>query len=149
MATKIKGQNLRLCVDGKVIALATSCTFHVTAQLEDSSTKDDTGDWQSQEVTGLSWDCSCDALFSITEDAEAKLYKDLLNLMIEKKTVSVEVLLTDSQDSNRNEAGSVTTGTGYISDLSLNAPNRQNATYSIQITGNGPLDNTITPQPTE
>lgn len=149
MATKTKGQNLRLCVDNKVIALATSCTFHVAAQLEDSSTKDDTGDWQSQEVTGLSWDCSCDALFSITEDPTAKLYKDLINLMIEKKTVSVEVLLTDSENSNRNEVGSVTTGTGYISDLSLNAPNRQNATYSIQITGSGPLTNTFSPQPSE
>lgn len=149
MAKKIKGQNLRLGVDDSVIALATSCTFHIAAQLEDSSTKDDTGDWQSQEVTGLSWDCSCDALFSVTVDHDAKLYKDLINLMIEKKPVSVEVLLTDEQGGNRNEVGSVTTGTGYISDLSLNAPNRQNATYSIQITGNGPLVNTLTPQPTE
>lgn len=61
MAT-IKGQNIRLRLNNKCIALANSCQLHLAAQTEDSSTKDDTGDWASNEVTGFSWDASVDAL---------------------------------------------------------------------------------------
>ena len=64
----IKGQNLRVMVDGKCVAMATSCQFHVSAQMEDSSTKDSTGDWQEQEVVGLSWDAQTDSLVTLTDN---------------------------------------------------------------------------------
>ena len=66
MAT-IKGQNLRLVINDKCVAGATSCSLHVAAQTEDSSTKDDTGDWQKSDVTGLSWDAQSDAVMLTTE----------------------------------------------------------------------------------
>lgn len=58
----IKGQNLRLFVEGKCIAAATSCTIHVTAQTEDATTKDSDGDWVENQCVGLGWDASVDAL---------------------------------------------------------------------------------------
>lgn len=58
----IKGQNLRLFVGDSVVAASTSCTLHTAAQVEDSSTKDSDGDWTENEVVGLSWDVSVDAL---------------------------------------------------------------------------------------
>jgi hypothetical protein len=75
----IKGQNLRVMVGGKCIAMATSCTFHVSAQLEDSSTKDSVGDFQEQEVTGLSWDAQPESLVTLVDNgSNGELPQDLL-----------------------------------------------------------------------
>lgn len=61
MAT-IKGQNLRLLIDGKCVAASTSCTVHIAANVESKTTKDSEGDFEEREVTGLSWDAQVDAL---------------------------------------------------------------------------------------
>ena len=76
----IKGQNLRITIGGKYIAFATTCTVHVAAQLEESSTKDSTNGWQQQDVTGLSWDVSTDALYSVDADASGINGVDVLNI---------------------------------------------------------------------
>ena len=74
MAT-IKGQNLRVLVDNKCIAQATSCTFHIAARVEESSTKDDTGDFAQNEITGLSWDASTDSLVTLTDNG-TKVFRE-------------------------------------------------------------------------
>ena len=60
--TTIKGQHLRLFINNKCVAAAQTCTVHLAAQMQSSSSKDSTGDWEEQEVVGLSWDASTDAL---------------------------------------------------------------------------------------
>lgn len=69
MAT-IKGQNLRVFIGTppKCVAASTSCTVHLAADLQDSSTKDSTGDWQQQQVVGFNWDMSVDALIVSNPD---------------------------------------------------------------------------------
>ena len=112
MAT-IKGQNLRVMVDGKCIAMATSCQFHISAQLEDSSTKDSTGDWQEQEVTGLSWDASTESLVTLTDNgSNGEIPSDLLSLIINKTQVT---LTFDTTSGTNNRTGQ----TLNISDISL------------------------------
>lgn len=133
----IKGQNLRLFLDGKVIACATSCTLHVSADLEDTSTKDDTGDWKKQEVTGKSWDCSADALMTVDTDSNANNLNGIFALIGTQVTVE---FLTTSGDQNRAVAtGFAQHGNAIVNDISINAGNKQNVTYSIQMSGNGPL----------
>ena len=89
MAT-IKGQNLRVMVGGKCIAMATSCQFHVSTQLESSSTKDSVGDFEEQEVTGLSWDAQTDSLVTLTDNGvNGELPTDLLSLIINKTKVTL------------------------------------------------------------
>lgn len=137
----IKGQNLRVMVGGKCIAMATSCTIHVSAQLEDSSTKDSTGDWQEQEVTGLSWDASTDSLVTLTDSGtNGELPQDLLALIINKTQVTLSF---DTTAGANNRVGQNSTikrsGTAYLTDYSLTAPNRQNSTLTCQFTGSGPL----------
>lgn len=142
MAT-IKGQNLRVMVGGKCIAMATSCTFHVSAQMEDSSTKDSTGDWQEQEVVGLSWDAQTDSLVTLVDNGtNGELPQDLLTLIINKTLVA----LTFDQTSGTNNRQSVTptsaikrTGNAYVTDVSISAQNRQNSTITVQFQGTGPL----------
>lgn len=140
MAT-IKGQNLRVMVGGKCIAMATSCQFHIGTSLEDSSTKDSTGDWQEQEVTGLNWDASTDSLVTLTDNGtNGELPTDLMSLIINKTLVT---LTFDKTAGTNNRTGQNATikrsGSAYLTDYSLTAPNRQNSTLSCKFTGTGPL----------
>ena len=137
----IKGQNLRLMVGGKCIAMATNCTFHISAQLEDSSTKDSTGDWQEQEVTGLSWDAQCDALVTLTDNGtNGELATDLMSLMIAKTLVTLTFDQTAGTNNRTGQDSAIKrTGTAYISDIQVTAQNRTNSTFSVQLQGTGAL----------
>lgn len=143
----IKGQNLRLKVNDKFIAFATSCTVHMSASLESSSTKDSTNDYEEQELTGVSWDISTDALYSVAEDSGGINGEGVLDLMIDpaKRKVTVSFLITEAGSTkNRTPAtGTVFSGTAWVSDISINATNRQNTSYTVQLTGDGAL--TATP----
>ena len=81
MAT-IKGQNLRVLLGGRCVAAATSCTLHVAMQTEDSSTKDDDGDFATVNPVGLSWDVSVDALVTDGKfsSGEVKCTDPLINV---------------------------------------------------------------------
>ena len=61
MAT-IKGQNLRIALNGKCISASQSCTLHVQMTAQDKSTKDSENDWVENEIVGAQWDVSADAL---------------------------------------------------------------------------------------
>ena len=140
MAT-IKGQNLRVMVGGKCIAMATSCQFHISAQLEDSSTKDSTGDWQEQEVTGLSWDASTESLVTLTDNgSNGEIPSDLLSLIINKTQVTL-TFDTTSGTNNRTGQNSVLkkSGNAFLTDVQITAQNRTNSTISCQFTGTGAL----------
>ena len=137
----IKGQNLRVMVGGKCIAMATSCQFHVSAQLEDSSTKDSVGDFQEQDVTGLSWDAQTESLVTLDDNGtNGELPQDILSLMINKTKVTLTFDQTAGAN-NRVGQNSVIkkTGQAYISDVSISAQNRQNSTCTVQFTGTGAL----------
>ena len=140
MAT-IKGQNLRVMVGGKCIAMATSCTFHVSAQLEDSSTKDSVGDFQEQEVTGLSWDAQTESLVTLEDNGtNGELPQDILSLMINKTKVTLTFDQTAGANNRIGQNSAIKkTGHAYISDVSISAQNRQNSTCSVQFTGTGAL----------
>jgi len=137
----IKGQNLRVMVGGKCIAMATSCQIHIGTQLEDSSTKDSTGDWQEQEVTGLNWDVTTDSLVTLEDNgANGELPQDLMSLIINKTQVTLSFDTTAGAN-NRVGQNSVIkrSGTAYLTDYNLTAPNRQNSTLNCKFTGTGPL----------
>lgn len=128
-------------VGGKCIAMATSCQFHIAAQTEDTSSKDDTGDWQSNEVTGLSWDASTDSLVTLTDNGtNGELPTDLMSLIINK----TEVTLTFDQTAGTNnrvaqDSAIKRSGNAYLVDYALTAPNRANSTLTCKFTGNGAL----------
>ena len=137
----IKGQNLRVMVGGKCIAMATSCTFHVSAQLEDSSTKDSVGDFQEQEVTGLSWDAQTESLVTLTDNGtNGELPQDILSLMINKTKVTLTFDQTAGANNRVGQNSAIKkSGQAYVTDVSISAQNRQNSTCSVQFTGTGAL----------
>ena len=140
MAT-IKGQNLRVMVGGKCIAMATSCTFHISAQVESASTKDDANDFEVNEVMGLSWDASTDSLVTLTDNGvNGELPTDLLSLIINKTLVTLTFDQTAGTNNRTGQNSAIKrSGSAYLTDYSLNAQNRQNSTLSCQFTGSGPL----------
>lgn len=130
----MKGQNLRILIGSpaKCVAFSTSCTYHLSATLEDSSTKDDAGGFQKQEVTGMAGDISCDALYSVDADANGVNGEDALDLLLAGQEVDVEFSATTG-DKNRTATGTKYTCKALVNDISVSAANRQNVTYSIQM----------------
>jgi hypothetical protein len=140
MAT-IKGQNLRVMVGGKCIAMATSCQFHISAQTESASTKDDANDFEVNEVTGLSWDAQTDSLVTLEDNGtNGELPTDLMSLIINKTLVTL-TFDTTSGTNNRTAQNSAIkrSGQAYLTDFSITAANRQLSTVSCQFSGSGPL----------
>ena len=127
--------------DGKCNAMATSCQFHISAQLEDSSTKDSTGDWQEQEVVGLSWDAQTDALVTLTDNgSNGELVTDLMSVMINKTPVTLTFDQTAGTNNRTGQNATITrSGSAYISDIQITAQNRQNSTFTVQFQGTGAL----------
>lgn len=144
----IKGQNLRLKIAGKFVGFATSCTVHVSASLEDSSTKDSSdGIFQEQQLTGLAWDISTDALYSVDTDATGINAEGALDAILARQKVEIEFTGTVGTN-NRQATGHKYTGQAWINDISINAANRQNASYSLQAQGTGPLTKSNGPSST-
>lgn len=137
----IKGQNLRVMVGGKCIAMATSCTFHVSAQVESASTKDDANDFEVNEVTGLSWDAQTDSLVTLTDNGvNGELPTDLMSLILNKTKVTLTFDQTAGTNNRTGQNSAIKrSGEAYLTDYSISAQNRQNSTLSCQFTGTGPL----------
>jgi len=137
----IKGQNLRVMVGGKCIAMAVNATFHVSAQMESSSTKDSTGDWDEQEVVGLSWDAQTDSLVTLTDNGSGgELPQDLLSLIINKTLVTLTFDQTAGTNNRIGQNSAIKrSGSAYLVDVSISAQNRQNSQISCQFQGTGPL----------
>lgn len=139
----IKGQNLRLLIGGKCVAFSTSCTVHVSLNLEESSTKDSTNNFTEQSPTGISWDMSCDALYSVDADATGVNAISALDTVLAQQKVQVQFEQTQGEKNRvAVSGGAVYSGYAWVNDISINAANRQNTSYTIQLTGDGQLAKT-------
>lgn len=146
----IKGGDLMLFVGGKSIGFATSHTISISADTKETSSKDSGGKWQTSEVGILSWTASSENLCADT--AEGVSYDDLFEMMIARKPVEgIFALEGNSTNLAEGKLDAVKTGgwtpkakDGYkgnmiITSLEKNAPNGENATFTVQFTGVGAL----------
>ena len=143
--SKIKGQDMMLFLETKSIAYATNHTLEITGETQDTSNKDEgSGDWSSNEVSILSWSATSDNLYSV--DGEGDNFEDLFDLMVAKTPINA-VFAKKSQSSSVVDVptgGWTASTTGYqgkcvITSLSLNAPNGEYATYTVNLQGVGAL----------
>ena len=142
-----KGQFVRLFLSSdntaapaKVIAAAKSLSLHVSMTLEDATTKDTTGNWQIQEPTGLSYDISTSALVRGNDTiTSAVAAQDLASIeSIYEAGTPVKWKICNVSGANQRTAGAViASGSVLLTQLTVNGPNRQNATYNAQLTGYG------------
>jgi len=124
----------------KVVALSTDLTFHLSAQTEDSTTKDTTdtnGTWNEYEVTGRSGDIQFTALIASGTDTGGMTLNDVINAI--KDDIVNWRLVFVSGNENRVVGKTVCSGQGKVSNLQANGTNRQKATYSGTLTMYGPV----------
>lgn len=139
-----KGQHLRLVFvessTNKVIALSTEMTLHLSAQTEDSTTKDTTdtnGDWNEYEVTQRSGDISFGALVGTGTDSGGKTFADMIN-QVSDTLINWKVVMVSGAN-NRVVGKTVCSGQGKLTNVQASAQNRQKATYSGTVNIYGPV----------
>lgn len=146
--SKTKGQFVRLLLSSDntaapaaVIAGAQQLSLHVTVAMESISTKDTPdSNWDVQEPTGLSYDISTTALIRandvITSSVAGKTLPDIE--AIHEAGTPVKWKIANASGDNQRTAGTViASGSVIVTQLTINAANRQTATYDAQLTGYG------------
>ena len=146
-STYTKGQFVRLFLSddntaapAKVIAAAKTLSLHVSMTLESATTKDTTGNWDVQEPTALNYDISTSALVrgndTITSGVSAQ---DLASLedIYETGTPVKWQIANVSGDNQRTKGSVIASGSCLLTQLSIQGPNRANATYQATLTGYG------------
>jgi hypothetical protein len=144
-----KGQHLRLQISipvgstietYKVVALSTDLTFHLSAQTEDSTTKDTTdtsGKWNEYDVVGRGGDIQFTALIGSGTDTGGMTLNNIIDAI--KDDIVNWKLVFVSGNENRVVGKTVCSGQGKVSNLQANGTNRQKATYSGTLTMYGPV----------
>lgn len=142
-----KGQFIRLflgsdntATPAKVVAAAKSLTLHVSCTVEDASTKDTTGDWVQQEVTAVNFDISTSALVRSDETIESSVEAQDLNALenIYEAGGPVKFQIANvSGDNQRTKGAIIVSGSVILTQLTINGPNKQTATYDAQMNGWG------------
>lgn len=142
-----KGQFVRLflgsdnsAVPAKIVAAAKSLSLHISMSLEDATTKDTTGDWVVQEPTALSFDISSNALVrsgdTITSTVEGQDFASIEDIYESSVPVRFQIANVSGAN-NRTKGAIICSGSVVITQLTLNAPNRQSADYTTTLTGYG------------
>lgn len=146
----IKGGDLMLFIGNKSIGYATSHSLSISADTKETSTKDSGGKWQTSEVGLISWTASSENLYA--NEAKGMTYNDLFNSMVNRTELdAVFTLKDDSTNSETENSDTVPSNgwtpkanTGYqgkviITSIELNAPNGEDASFTVQFQGTGPL----------
>lgn len=146
-STYTKGQFVRLFLSDdnsntptNVIAAAKTLSLHVSMTLEDATTKDTPGNWQIQEPTALNYDISTSALVrgndTITSAVGAQALADIEEIYEAGTPVKWQIANV-SGDNQRTKGSILASGSCLLTQLSIQAPNRQNATYQATLQGYG------------
>lgn len=118
--------------------MATSCTVNLTANTEDSSTKDDVGGSAKPEVTSNAWSVSVESLNVVDAGAMLTATKSMTPFTL----MWDETSTTDNQ--SIEEAAYARKGTAYLNDLTLQFDDRTNSAKSLQFTGASALEQLTT-----
>lgn len=133
-----KGQYLRLFLsktdNGSLVpvAAATNMKLHVSVATENSSTKDDTGDWDVIEPVGISYDISSEALVIDDEGVDVNLNSEID--LINDSPLRFVVSATDGNQ-NRSRMEDICGGNVKQTSVQVTAANRQNSTVTAQFNG--------------
>ena len=139
------GSDLMLFVKGSgdtytSIAYATSCSVELSAETSETTSKDHTGGWSTSVVRRLSWTASSENLYA---DGLANGYDLMYDAIINKTPIEI-YFCVKTGDAMTGDSWTQGTG-GYkgkvlITSLSATAPDGENATFSVSMTGYGSLD---------
>ena len=140
-----KGQYIRLLVSvsanpSTVVAAAKQMALHGSAQTEDSTTKDTTGTDLEYEVTAQSYDITGSGLVLSPDDTlltGAVCLNDFEN-WIKDQLLNWRICVMEGEK-NRTVVEEIANGQGKLTNLQIQAQNKQNATYNYTINGYGAI----------
>lgn len=142
------------------IGYATSHSLSISADTKETSTKDSGGKWQTSEVGIISWTASSENLYA--NDAQGFGYSDLFDIMVSRTPIdAVFGVEGNSKNLEADKKDNVPTG-GWtidprtadtdgvkrfpryegkviITSIELNAPNGEDASFTVQFQGTGAL----------
>jgi hypothetical protein len=88
----------------------------------------------------MNWDISVDALYSVDTDATGVNGSEALDLILAQQKIAVEFTQAAGEKNRVPGQGAIVySGNAWVNDVSVNAPNRQNTTYTLQAAGDGEL----------
>jgi hypothetical protein len=126
---------------GKVVALSTNLSLHLSATTENSTTKDTTdtnGNYNEYDVTQRSGDIQFSALVGVGTDTGGKSLADFLD-KVDDSLISWKIMFV-SGTNNRTPGKTLCSGQGKLVNVNPTAQNRQKATYTGGINIYGPVE---------
>lgn len=133
--TKLMGQNFRAFVGGSAVPEATSCQVTIQGDVEDASTKDTEGSWNEEQMTSKSWSVQVDDY-----DASLATLRALITRFnSDSKTTVGWDQTAGSQNRVAQNAAFARSGQAILTDLSIQANNRQTIQVSCQYQGSAAL----------
>ena len=140
-----KGQYYRLLLattsdPTKVIAAAKTMRFHGSAQTEESSTKDTTGDALEYKVTGQSYDITGSGLVLTPSDSLNTGANSLNDIegYVRDQLLYWRICLMEGTN-NRTVVEEIAHGTCKCTQLQMQGQNKQNATFNYTLNGYGAI----------
>ena len=140
-----KGQYIRLLLattsdPSTPIAAAKQMSLHASAQTEDSSTKDTTGDALEYEIVGQSYDITGSGLVLTDNDSLLSGAKSLNDFegWVKDQLLYWSICVMEGTN-NRTVVEEIASGTGKLTQLQMSAQTKQNATYNYTLTGVGAI----------
>lgn len=140
-----KGQYIRLLISTAanpttVIAAAKQMALHGSAQTEDSSTKDTTGDSLEHEVTGQSYDITGGGLVLTPDDSllTGGVGLNDFETWVTDQLLNWRICVMEG-DKNRTIKEEICHGQCKCTNLQIQAQNQQVATYNYTLNGYGAI----------
>ena len=140
-----KGQYIRLLLattanPSTVVAAAKQMALHGSAQTEDSSTKDTTGDALEYEVVGQSYDITGSGLVLTPSDTllTGGLGLNDFEGWVKDQLLYWRICVMEGTN-NRTVVEEIAHGQGKLTNLRIQAQNKQNTSYNYTINGYGAI----------
>lgn len=140
-----KGQYIRLLLSAAanpstVIAAAKQMALHGSAQTEDSSTKDTTGDALEYEVVGQSYDITGSGLVITPNDTllTGGLGLNDFEGWVKDQLLYWRICVMEGTN-NRTVVEEIAHGQGKLTNLQISAQNKQNVSYNYTLNGYGAI----------
>lgn len=131
----LNATNVTLSIAGEVMSHCTSCSFSITRDLRDKTSKQ-SGGWTEQLEGLMSWEMSGDGFIDLDDGSGKSIMSDAFTKLT-AVSPEIQVIFTVGT------SGDTYTGQGFVTSVSADAGVEESATYSVSITGTGQLTQVI------
>lgn len=143
MKQKIEGDDLMLFKQGKSIAYATNHTMTVQCETTDITSKQSGGRYRSVRPRLISWQLTSENIY--TQDEAVALYSAMnsaarLTVIMGRKSSGADSLDDASLNYWSPAQAGYWTGHAYVTNIQVNSPAGEKATFSVTLDGDGELE---------